>query len=140
MTSASRAWAHEAPVPTGARCPRGFDPFRNRSEETVHVPSAARIGGGMSVSMASQTSRFTLVLALGLVAGFTLSACATRRAKDACEEYLDAVDACVAEVNLPQSSCAGVKGKELGYFECLVDWADAGCGDANELLNCTSML
>jgi hypothetical protein len=72
------------------------------------------------------TSKITIVVAITLAFGLALGACGTRKAKDACEDYLAA-----AEDNCPDASvtadCSSAKGSDLDTYECLVDWAESGC-------------
>jgi hypothetical protein len=75
------------------------------------------------------------IVALGFSLGLVASACAARKAEDACNDYLDAVADCVGVAGIPNVGCDGAKGSDLDYFECLAAWAEDGC-NSTDLLDC----
>lgn len=68
-------------------------------------------------------------LVLGFAIGLFASACAARKAEDACQEYLEALAACPNVEVDPKESCDGVSRKDLDHYECLAAWAKDGCRD-----------
>ena len=81
-------------------------------------------------------STFTIGAALTLALGLSLGACAARKAKDACEDYVAAAEDNCADTTV-QADCGSAKGGDLEMYECLIDWAEAGC-DGLGALQCAN--